>query len=104
MVKVYTASDPLMAHLLRSALEAGGIEAQVRGEFLWSARGFTPVTTDTLPAVWIVRDDDLETAAAIVREFDQRRTNGPIATWTCGECSELNEALFDVCWHCGARS
>jgi hypothetical protein len=101
VVKVYTASDPLMAHLLRSALEAAGVEAQVRGEYLWSARGATPVTTDTLPAVWIVSDDDLDAAAAIVQDFERRTINGPIATWTCASCGELNEEQFTVCWNCG---
>ena len=102
MIKLYTAAHLVDAHLLRGALESAGIEAEVRGEYLFSTRGEAPVTTDTLPAVWIVRDDDLDAAMAIVREFEQGPARGPVGTWLCAACGEVNEETFDVCWKCGA--
>ena len=102
MIKIYTAAHPVDAHLLRGALESAGIEAQVRGDFQFSLRGEAPVTTDTLPTVWILDDTDLDAASAIVREFEQRPAPGPVGTWICGACGEINEEMFDVCWKCGA--
>ena len=101
MIKLYTAAHPVDAHLLRGALEAAGIEAQVRGDFQFSLRGEAPMTTDTLPTVWILDDSDLEAATAIVRQFEQRSAPGPVGTWVCPSCREVNEEPFDVCWKCG---
>jgi hypothetical protein len=103
MIKLYTAAHPVDAHLLRGALESAGIEAQVRGDFQFSLRGEAPVTTDTLPTVWILDDAELDAAKAIVREFEQHPARGPVATWVCTSCSEVNEDPFDVCWKCGER-
>jgi hypothetical protein len=100
VIKIYTAANPTEAHLLRGALEAAGIDALVRGEFLFGTRGESPITTDTLPSVWLVNDDDLDPARAIVREFDRRAPPGPVDTWIC-QCGETNEAPFDACWRCG---
>ena len=102
MTKLYTAAHPVDAHLLRAAMESAGIEAEVRGDFLFSVRGYAPVTTETLPTVWIVHDTDLDAATAIVREFEQRPARGPVRTWLCAACGEVNEETFDVCWKCGA--
>lgn len=99
MQKLYTAPDPLQAHVLRGALEAAGIEAEVRRDYIFSIRGESPVTTDTLPEVWILNDEDLEPARAIVQEFE-RKPNGPVGLWTC-QCGEVNEHTFDTCWRCG---
>ena len=41
---VYTATDPPLAHLIRGALEAAGIEAVLQGEALAGAIGELPVT------------------------------------------------------------
>jgi hypothetical protein len=101
MIKLYTAAHPVDAHLLRGALESAGIEAQVRGDFQFTLRGEAPMTTETLPTVWIPDDADLEAAAAIIRQFEQRPPRGPVGTWVCASCGEANEEPFDVCWKCG---
>jgi hypothetical protein len=97
MRKVYTASDPLQAHVLRGALEAVGVEAQVRGGFLFGARGETPVTVDTAPSVWVPDDADDVAVETVLRQFDAK--SGPTATWRC-VCGELVEAQFSECWNC----
>jgi hypothetical protein len=100
MLKIYTASHPIHAHALRGALGAAGIEAEVRGDFLFSMRGELPFTTDTLPSVWILHDEDLELAQTVMREFERGSGDGSIGTWKC-ECGEINERQFDRCWKCG---
>ena len=55
MRKVFIAAHPAEAHMVRGLLECEGIAAVVRGEALFSVRGLTPVTSDTLPwAEWPV--------------------------------------------------
>jgi hypothetical protein len=102
MIKLYSASDPIQAHVLRGALEAAGIAADVRGGYLFSTRGESPITIDTLPTVWIADDADLAAAEEIVRRFEAAPPPGPLNLWRCPGCSELSEPQFDQCWNCGA--
>lgn len=101
MTKIYTAADPLQAHILRGALETAGIAAEVRGDYLFSTRGESPVTPDTAPAVWILRDADLEEARAIASRMDATPEHPAGHAWPC-RCGEAVEATFDQCWNCGA--
>jgi hypothetical protein len=101
VIKLYTAADPMQAHLLRGALEAVGIEAEVRRDTLFSTRGETPVTFDTLPEVWIPDDADLELARRLVAELETKDPAPAGPMWTCASCGEQVVAQFDRCWNCG---
>jgi Putative prokaryotic signal transducing protein len=57
--------DPLEAHLLREALAAEGIAAEVRDEF-------SPVMAGGV-SVWVADEADLPAARAVLEEF---RTGG----------------------------
>lgn len=104
MKKLYSAMNPTEAHLLRGVLESEGIEAIVRGEFLWTARGEVPLTTDTAPSVWVVNDEDYEQAMEIVVEFKapENAAGSENKDWKCDKCNETNEGQFTECWNCGA--
>ena len=104
MQQVYSARDGMEAHLLVSLLEAQGIESRVLGENLQFARGELPLTGQTLPSVH-VRDDQVEAAMEIVREFEQNQTDGVVGLpdepkWRCPGCEEEIEAQFAACWSC----
>ena len=103
MNKVFIAQHPTEAHLVKGMLGANGIAAEVRGESLFSARGETPATPDTLPTVW-VPDEDAERALVILKAYEPRTvTAGHQGTeWTCPACRERIESQFTECWHCGA--
>jgi len=88
--------------VLRGALEAVGIKAVVRRDTLFSTRGETPVTVDTLPEVWIPDDADLELAVRIVRELESPAGSVPGPPWICASCGERVEPQFDQCWNCGS--
>ena len=75
MKPVFSARDPVEAHLLRAVLESEGIAAKVMGEFLYLARGGVPFDNHTEPSVW-VSDEDLGRARTIVEEFVRRRDLG----------------------------
>jgi hypothetical protein len=100
MKRVYTAPDPLLAHVLRGALEAAGVSAEVRRDALFSTRGETPITFDTLPEVWVGDETDEAVVADVIREFESRphAPSGP--TWLCPVCGETNEPQFTACWKC----
>ena len=104
MKKIYTARNPIDAHLLKGALEGEQIEAIVQGDFLWGTRGEVPVTPETCPSVWIVNDADYEKAVQIVEDFRSQESIGHIQTeeWKCDNCNETNEGHFLECWQCGA--
>ena len=72
MKPVFSARDPVEAHLLRAVLESEGIEATVVGEFLFLARGGVPFDNHTVPSVW-VSDEDVDRARTVVEGFTRRR-------------------------------
>lgn len=102
MKKVYTATDPADAHLLKGLLEGEDIPAEVRGEHLYAMRGHLPMTRDTCPSVWILENADFERAVelvAAIRHGDAAPLDGA-GGWRC-RCGEENERQFSECWSCG---
>ena len=69
--RVFIAHDPIEAHFVKSLLERDGIAAEVRGEALFGLRPEIGISTDTLPAVWIVHDPQLQRALEIVAEYER---------------------------------
>ena len=128
MIRVLTAANPAEAHLIRGFLEARGIRAVVQGESLWAMRGKLPVTTDTLPSVWVA-NEDAERAGTLIAErrgsaapthcgacgYDLTGLPEPRCpecgmsfhrpeSWVCPDCDEVIEAQFAVCWKCAGAT
>ncbi|MHC4441066.1 MAG: putative signal transducing protein [Planctomycetota bacterium] len=106
MNKVYSARDSMEAHFVRCLLEREGIEAVVFGETLSLARGELPLTTDTLPSVW-VKPEDVERAMTIVDRYEAGyfedegdESFQPPPPWICPSCGEEVEGHFTACWNC----
>ena len=57
MPVVWSAANPMEAHLCRQYLDDSGIAAHVDGEILWQARGDLPANETTNPTV-VVSDTD----------------------------------------------
>jgi hypothetical protein len=102
MRKVYIAAHPAEAHMVRGLLETEGIEAIVRGEALFSSRGLTPVTHDTLPSVWVVDPEDAEDAALIIAAANSGTLPGARRerSWRCPTCNVFVGPEFVACWQC----
>jgi len=100
--KVYAATDPADAHLLKGLLESESIPAEVHGEHLYWLRGDIPMTPDTCPSVWVVDDADFGRAVELLRSTEEQRRRAPLGTesWRC-RCGEENERQFTDCWKCG---
>jgi hypothetical protein len=104
MKQVYIADDPTEAHLVKGILEQYGISCEVRGESLWIARGQLPLTSETLPTIWIFDDNKFEEATELTERFQNRTLSSNTgANWKCPECGEEVEGQFTECWQCGAN-
>lgn len=103
MVKVYTASGPMQAHIFRDLLAAEGIDAQLRGEELFGMRGELPLTNDTLPSLWVA-EADYEQARDLVLAFEEgENPDRGGSPWVCAQCGEELESQFTLCWNCGTE-
>jgi hypothetical protein len=104
MKKVYIASNPVNANLLKGVLEGDNIQSIVQGEFLWGVRGEVPITPETSPSVWVIDDADYDRAMEIIKIFQVEENKGENDTveWKCNKCGESNERQFSECWQCGA--
>jgi len=99
LIKLYTGRDLMDAHHVRALLEGEGIPATVMGENLAIARGYLPMTQDTMPSVWI-DDGDRELAIPIIANLNAP-ADPTLPPWTCPHCDESVEGQFDICWNCG---
>jgi hypothetical protein len=106
MRKVFTATHPAEAHLIRGWLANEGITAEVAGEELFQTRGGAPITPDTLPTVWVINDDDETRAKDLLASRSIEPSGSPAlaaASWRCPKCGELIEPEFTACWNCGTE-
>ena len=101
MPVVYSAANPMEAHLCKQYLEESGIEARVDGEILWQARGDLPPNESTNPTV-VVPEEQLSTALELVESFQLQKDDDIKDSWICSACREENPGSFDYCWNCEA--
>lgn len=101
MKRVYEASDPVQAHLLKELLADNDIEASIEGERLFAIRGGTPVV---YPSV-LVREQDEENARVYVATFVENlkaASSQARQDRTCPGCGEKLAAQYTECWRCNA--
>lgn len=103
MKKVHIARDPGEAGLLKGILENEGIEVDVRGDWLFAARGELAMTSDTLPSVWVINDSDFARATELAAAFFQNQAQPDGEDWKCAGCGEQVEPQFGSCWNCRAE-
>jgi hypothetical protein len=98
--RVFVARNVSEAHIVSGMLNAAGIGAQVRGHYLAGGYGELPITSDTLPSVWIDDDRQLPAARMVIDEYERPGPNRA-AGWRCEQCSEIHPGQFTACWKCG---
>ena len=91
--RVYSAHNALLVHHARNLLEAGGVRAELRNQYLASAMGELP-PAECRAELW-VEERDAGRAAALLAE----KPAGP--EWRCA-CGETLGPQFTQCWRCGA--
>ena len=67
MQKVYSAQNPIDAHIVRGLLEQQGIAARVNGEYLQGGIGELPLI-DLITVS--VADGDVDAALEVIREYE----------------------------------
>jgi hypothetical protein len=97
--RIYSALDLAAVHHARNVLDAAGIRAVVKNEFLASALGELP-PAECWRELWVLHDGDAERAEAHLREAFSAKNDGP--AWTCEGCGEALGAQFTQCWSCGS--
>lgn len=73
LVMLRPCRDAMEANLLRQLLENEGIPATTMGESLSAARGELPLTLETLPSVWVRREDVERANAALEQAAEEAR-------------------------------
>ncbi len=96
MKRVFSSHNLAAVHHARNVLDAEGIRAVVKNEFLSSAMGDLP-PAECQAELWILNELDSARAEAILF---RREVAGP--PWTCAGCGEAAEPQFTQCWRCGA--
>jgi len=95
LVRVYLATGPTDAYLVKHWLERNGLDVHVQGDLV-SARGEIPIG-ESWPTVWVP-----EASSARARELVDAFF-GPTLVhprWRCPDCGEDNEPNFGSCWNC----
>ncbi|MCA8968363.1 MAG: DUF2007 domain-containing protein [Planctomycetes bacterium] len=106
MTRIYFAENAMIAHHVKSLLEADGISAEVTGETLAAMAGIGPVDLSVQPVVWVHDPTEYERALEIIRRYEKHeRADGHATrpTWSCPNCDESVDGGFELCWHCGAE-
>jgi hypothetical protein len=93
--RIYSSHNLAAVHHARNLLEAEGIRAVVKNEFLSSAMGDLP-PAECQAEVWVLRELDLERARRIL--FNRESAGD---RWNCAACGETAEPQFTQCWRCG---
>ena len=102
-MRVFVAQTPMEAHLIRGLLQADGIFAEVRGEYLFTTKKSIGVIPGLLPEVWVLKESQREKAMDLVARYSKGEVMcEPGATsWSCPKCAEQHEPQFTECWKCG---
>ena len=95
MKRVYSSYNLAAVHHARNLLDAAGIRAVVKNQYLSSAMGDLP-PAECQAELWVVDDADAARAECLLLQGTP-----PGAEWRCA-CGERLGAQFTQCWQCGA--
>ena len=95
MKRVYSSYNLAAVHHARNLLQAEGIRAVVRNEYLSSAMGDLP-PAECQAELWVLFDADLWRAEKLLYAPQQAAPE-----WRCA-CGESLGGQFTQCWRCEA--
>jgi hypothetical protein len=93
--RIYSSLNLAAVHHARNLLQAEGIPAVVRNQYLSSAMGDLP-PAECQAELWLLSDADFWRAERLLYGNAEQ---GP--DWSCG-CGERLGAQFTQCWRCSA--
>lgn len=92
-----TYTETFAAEAIRNRLAVAGVQAYVTGTAVADSFGMGGAPQSRLLRVEVAAED-LDRAREILAE--DRRRAAAATRWKCGQCGELNEPSFDLCWKC----
>ena len=95
MKRVFSSYNLAAVHHARNVLDAAGIRAVVKNQYLSSAMGDLP-PSECQPELWVLDDADVWRAEKLL--FSSEPHGEP---WKCA-CGETLGGQFTQCWNCGA--
>ena len=104
MQKVFVAQHHPEAYFVCGLLEASGIDAEVRGEDLFTTVGGAAVIPGASPEVWVLNPDQAPSALELIHRYSMGEPSLEASgtAWPCPTCGEVHEPQFTACWKCGA--
>lgn len=100
MKLIYTHENGFLVNNAKNIIESNGIETVLKNEFSSGAVGEVSAF-DAWVELWVLNDNDIERAQEIITNM-QSKEGEP--EWQCSQCSEENDASFDICWNCQHES
>jgi len=101
MIKVFEDFDITLVGHYQSVLESYDIATFLKNQFGTSGAGELPFI-EVVPQLWVLNDDDLERAQALIKELQGAPTLEGSMAWTCIKCGTAQEAVFTHCWKCSS--
>ena len=101
MIKIYESHDRIFVESIKATLLSEGIEHLVKDESS-SSLGEVPSIV-SCQHVWVIQEDDLERARALVKQLESQADRTHDEPWVCAQCNEQLEAQFTTCWNCGSE-
>lgn len=99
MKLLYTNENVFLVNNVRNIIENLGIEIVLKNEFAAGAVGeVSPF--DTWLELW-VEESDYEKATQALVNIDK---GDKTTEWVCGQCHELNDPAFEICWQCQSEA
>lgn len=103
MPKVFTAQHHAEAHMVCGCLRANGIDAEVRGEALFTTMEAPSIIPGVAPEVWVLDARHVPPALEWCRRYATGEAT-PGSPWTCPTCGEEHEPQFTTCWQCNTSN
>jgi rubrerythrin len=101
MIKVFEDFDITLVGHYKSVLESNDIATFLKNQFGTSGAGELPFV-EVVPQLWVLNDDDVEQAKALIKELQTAHTPEDSQAWICINCGTPQEAAFTHCWKCSS--
>ncbi|PKG80692.1 hypothetical protein CXF85_21480 [Colwellia sp. 75C3] len=96
MKMFYSNESHFLVNNVKNIIEAQDIKVFIKNEFAQGAIGEISAF-DSWPELWVFDDSDFDHAVEIVKSS---QAVIQAVDWTCKNCSETNDASFEICWNC----
>ena len=87
------------AEMFFGLLAQEGVECVVKNARLYSVVGEIPFI-ECLPELWVIDDEVAPRARLLLDGWLQQKADCQVQPWTCPNCGENSDGLFELCWNC----